>query len=159
MILSERERSEIEAEIARSFNPRAASIGALRAVQAHRGWVSDEALVEVAGMLGLSPAELESVATFYSLIYRRPVGRKVLLVCDSMVCWSLGAESLLAYLERRLGVQAGETTADGEFTLLRVACLGDCDHAPCLMLNQVQVPNVDEAVLDRILSGEMEFEG
>jgi NADH-quinone oxidoreductase subunit E len=159
MTLSDHERTEIEAEIARGFEPRAAAIGALRAVQAHRGWVSDEALVEVAGLLGMSPAELESVATFYSLIFRRPVGRKVLLVCDSMVCWSLGAESLLAYLERRLGVQAGETTADGEFTLLRVACLGDCDHAPCLMVNQTQVRDVDEAVLDRILSGEMQFEG
>jgi len=153
-MLTDAERARIEKEIADSFDRRAACIGALNAVQASRGWVSDEALREVAAMLGMTPAELESVATFYSLIFREPVGRTVLKVCDSVVCWALGAESLLEHLERKLGIKAGETTPDGEFTLLRICCLGDCDHAPCLMVNDRQVGNVNEDVLDRIVAGE-----
>lgn len=154
MALTETERAGIEKEIAESFDRRAACIGALRAVQASRAWVSDEAMREVAEMLNMTPAELESVATFYSLIFREPVGRTVLKVCDSVVCWALGAESRLAHLERKLGIKAGETTPDGEFTLLRICCLGDCDHAPCLMVNDRQVGNVTEEVLDRIVAGE-----
>ena len=153
-MLTDAERARIEKEIADSFDRRAACIGTLNAVQASRGWVSDEALREVAAMLGMTPAELESVATFYSLIFREPVGRTVLKVCDSVVCWALGAESLLEHLERKLGIKAGETTPDGEFTLLRICCLGDCDHAPCLMVNDRQVGNVNEDVLDRIVAGE-----
>ena len=153
-MLTDAERARIEKEIAESFDRRAACIGALNAMQASRGWVSDEALCEVAEMLAMTPAELESIATFYSLIFREPVGRTVLKVCDSVVCWSLGAESLLEHLERKLGIKAGETTPDGEFTLLRICCLGDCDHAPCLMLNGRQVGNVTEDVLDRLVAGE-----
>jgi NADH-quinone oxidoreductase subunit E len=152
--LTDAERAEIQREIAESFDRRAASLGVLRAVQASRGWVSDEALREVAELLEMTPAELESLATFYSLIFRRPVGRKALKVCDSVVCWMLGAESLLAHLEAKLGIRAGETPPDGEFTLLRICCLGDCDHAPCLMVNDRQVREVTVDTLDRILAGE-----
>jgi len=152
-VLTEGEKARIEREIAESFDRRAAAIGCLRAVQASRGWVSDEALKDVAAMLEMTPEELESVATFYSLIFRRPVGRKALKVCDSLACWMLGSESLLAHLEGKLGIKAGETTPDGEFTLLRICCLGDCDHAPCLMVNEEQVGNVTPELLDRIIAG------
>src|SRR5574340_171102 len=154
-MLTEAERADIDKEIGESFTRHAASIPALRAVQRHRGWISDETLREVAEYLGMAPAELENVATFYSLIFRRPVGRTLLAVCDSMVCWSLGSESLLQHLEQKLGVRAGETTPDGAFTLIRIACLGDCDHAPCMMVNETQVRDLDEAVLNRFRSDEV----
>jgi len=153
-MLSEAERGEIEAEVARSFNLRAASVGALRIVQAHRGHVSDDAIREVAALLHMTPAELEGVATFYNLIFRRPVGERVLKVCDGVVCWMLGGQSLLQHLERRLGIRAGETTPGGRFTLLPICCLGDCDHAPVMMVNDALYRNVTPELLDRILDGE-----
>ncbi len=155
-MLSEEERAEVEAELAQSYTKRAAAIGAMRIVQRHRGgWLSDEALADVAAFLEMTPTELDGIATFYYLIFRRPVGERVLMVCDSISCWQLGAESLLSYLEQRLGIKAGETTPDGRFTLLRTNCLGDCDHAPAMMVNEVQVREVTTEVLDGVLAGEM----
>jgi len=150
-VLSEVEKREIEEEIAHSHGRRAACIGALKIVQAHRGYVSDEAIQDLAPFREITPDELEGVATFYSLIFRHPVGRHVLKVCDSVVCWSLGSESLLQHLEQRLEVKAGGTTPDGRFTLLRICCLGDCDYAPVMMVDDRQVRNVTPAMLDQIL--------
>jgi len=116
-------------------NGRAAGIDALLIAQRHEGWVSDETLREVAGLLGQSVDELDSVATFFNLIYRRPVGRHVIHVCNSVCCWSAGYEGIQARLESLLGVKAGETTADGRFTLLPIVCLGVCDEAPAMMVD------------------------
>ena len=79
-------------------------------------------------MLGMSLADLESVATFYSLIFRKPVGRHVILLCDSVSCWIMGYETVRDHLRRRLGIDLGETTPDGRFTLLTIPCLGACDR-------------------------------
>ena len=102
-MLTDAERSDIESRIAESWDKRAASIPALRALQAHRGWVSDEAIRDVAAMLEMTSDELDAVATFYNLIYRHPVGRHVVKVCDGAVCWMLGGQSLLEHLEQKLG--------------------------------------------------------
>jgi NADH-quinone oxidoreductase subunit E len=83
----------------------------------------------------MSPDDLDSVATFYNLIYRKPVGRHVILLCNSVSCWIMGYDRLRERLCRRLGIQLGETTADGRFTLLPIVCLGTCDHAPALLLD------------------------
>ncbi len=135
-MLSTEEREEIRRELEGSPTGQAASIEALMVVQRHRGWVPDEALPEVAELLGLSVAELESVATFYSLIFRKPVGRHVILLCDSISCWLMGYEEIRAGLEQRLGIAAGETTPDGRFTLLTIPCLGCSDHAPAMMVDE-----------------------
>ena len=108
---------------ARYAEKRGASVEALKIVQRSRGWVSDEDLHEVAGVLEMSPDELDGVATFYNLIFRRPVGRHVILVCDSVSCWIMGYEALRDRLQARLGVRLGETTTDGRFTLLPIVCL------------------------------------
>ena len=135
-MLSPEERQEIEAELAHYPDPRAACIDALKIVQRHRGgWVSDEALNDVAERLAMSAAELDGVATFYNLIFRRPVGRHVILLCDSVSCWILGYEALREQLRTHLGIGFGETTGDGRYTLLPIACLGACDHAPVLMID------------------------
>jgi NADH-quinone oxidoreductase subunit E len=153
-VLSDDEKREIEAAVADSHDPRSACIEALRIVQAHRRWVSDEAIADLAAMLGMTRDELDNVASFYSLIFRKPVGEKVIKVCDSVVCWALGSQSLIEYLEQRLGIKAGETTPDGRFTLIPICCVGDCDHAPVLMINDTTIEDVTPEILDRIIAGE-----
>lgn len=150
-MLSAEERGEIERELGHYPDRRALSIEALRVVQRRRGWVSDEGLRDVADVLGLSPAELEGVATFYNLIFRRPVGRHVILVCDSVSCWIMGADRLREALGVRLGIGLGETTADGRFTLLPIVCLGACDRAPTLMVDADFHADVDAARIDALL--------
>ncbi|MDN3556069.1 NADH-quinone oxidoreductase subunit NuoE [Halomonas maura] len=115
--------------------PQAACIEALKIVQRRHGWVPDGAIPAIAEALGIGVAEVEGVATFYSLIFRRPVGRHVILVCDSSSCFLCGFAELRAALEERLSIGLGQTTADGRFTLLPVCCLGACDGAPALMID------------------------
>jgi len=134
-MLSEEERKEIEREIRRSREKRSASLEALRIVQKYRGWVSDE-IHDTADLLGMTPAELDGVATFYSLIFRKPVGKHVILICDTVSCWVMGYDKILEQLTQRLGIGINETSADGQFTLLQVACLGVCDHAPAMMIGE-----------------------
>jgi NADH-quinone oxidoreductase subunit E len=150
-VLSEVERRQIDALLGSYETKMAASVEAMRVVQDTRGWVSDEALEDVAGHLGLSPSYLEGLATFYSMIFRRPVGRHVIMVCDSVCCWMEGSERLVERLSERLGVVLGQTTADGRFTLLPVVCLGACDHAPAIMIDWRLHGDVTEERLDSIL--------
>ncbi len=133
--LSAAERHEIEHEISHYPDPRAASIEALKVVQKHRGWVPDAAIPAVAAMLGIPAAELEGVATFYSLIFRQPVGRHVIKLCDSISCHLTGYEALRDAFAAALGIRFGQTTRDGRFTLLPICCLGACDRGACLMID------------------------
>jgi NADH-quinone oxidoreductase subunit E len=151
-MLSHEEIAEVEALIAEYPDPRAASIEALMAVQKHRRWVSDEALRDVAALIGMSASELEGVATFYNLIYRRPVGRHVILLCDSVSCYIVGYERIRRRLEEKLGIGFGQTTRDDRFTLLPIACLGACERAPALMIDEDLHWNVDASRLDEILA-------
>jgi NADH-quinone oxidoreductase subunit E len=151
-MLTDKERNEIKLLAENAPDARSACIDALKLVQGNYGFVSDEYLKEIAGLLDMSPDELEGVATFYNLIFRRPVGRHIIRVCDSASCWVMGEESLLQHLEKRLGVNEGETTPDGRFTLLPSPCLGACDKAPVLLIGEKLYGNVTPAVLDEILS-------
>lgn len=134
-MLSQEERTEIEKELKEVPFKRAASIEALKVIQRHRGWVDDQALKDTAEFLDMTPSELDSVATFYSLIFRRPVGSHVILLCNTITCWMLGHEDILGRLTERLGVGLGQTSSDGAFTLLPVPCLGSCDQAPVMMVD------------------------
>jgi NADH-quinone oxidoreductase subunit E len=134
-MLTEKEKNEINVELAHAVTKAAVSAEALNIVQRHRGWVSDEAIKEVAGMLEMTADELDSVATFYSFIFRRPVGRHVILICDSISCWVMGYPPLLDLIKTRLGISFGETTEDKRFTLLPISCLGACDRAPAMMVD------------------------
>ncbi len=150
-MLSEVERAEIDAELAQAERPEAAWLDSLKVVQRHRRWVSDEALLDLAAHLEVAPERLEALATFYNLIFRRPVGRHVVLLCDSIVCWMLGEERLLEHLRARLGVGFGGTTADDRFTLLPIPCLGACDHAPAMWIDGTLHTDLTEARIDEIL--------
>ncbi len=134
--LSKEELAEIEAEIAHLPNRQAAAIDALKIVQGYRGWISDDSLAAIAGVLHMSTEELDSIATFYNLIFRKPVGEKVILACDSVSCWIMDGASVCQRIQEKLGIQPGETTSDGKYTLLPVTCLGDCDHAPAIMVGE-----------------------
>jgi NADH-quinone oxidoreductase subunit E len=149
-MLTEEERRDIEKEIRQSEGLKAVAIEVLKIVQKHRGWVSDE-IHDLAGILGVTPAELDSVATFYSLIYRKPVGKHVVLVCDSVSCWVMGYENILDHLSARLGIGLNETSADGQFTLLPVACLGACDRAPAMMIDEELYTDLTSEKIDVIL--------
>ena len=142
--LSEKEINAIKQEISHYEDKSAASIEALKIVQKHRGWVSDESLKATAALLELSADKLDGVATFYNLIYRRPVGKKVIHYCNSVSCWMLGSDNICATISTQLGIKPGETTEDGEYTLLPIVCLGDCDHAPVMLIGDKLHRNLDE---------------
>ena len=125
----------LQAKLAHAVHPRELAVDVMYALQDYYGYLSDEALEEAAGILGLTPLELEELATFYDFIYREPVGRYILHVCDSVVCWMHGHLDLADCLTRTLGIGMGETTPDGLFTLLVTCCIGYCDRAPAMLVN------------------------
>ena len=135
MSLSDDERREIEAALPHYPDRRAAAATAMRIVQRRRRWLSDEVLADLGEYLGMSLEELDSLATFANMLFRRPVGRHIVLVCDSFACWSLGYAELRAAIQTQLGVGLGETTSDGRFTLLPIVCLGACDRGPALIVD------------------------
>lgn len=143
---------EIEHEAGLYETRQAACIDALKIVQKHHRWVSDEAVGDIARALGMSPDAVDSVASFYNGIYRRPVGRHVILVCSSVSCWVMGYETLRTGLQAKLGIQLGQTTADGRFTLLPIQCLGDCDNAPSMMIGEDMHRKVEVSQLDEIFA-------
>jgi NADH-quinone oxidoreductase subunit E len=150
-MLSAEEINEIETESARYPTRQAVCIDAMRIVQRHRGWVSDESLRDIAAHLGMSVTDLDSVATFYNLIFRRPVGRHVIMICDSVSCWIMGYDRMREYVGKRLGISLGETTKDNRFTLLPIVCLGCCDHAPAMMVDDTLHSDLNPEKIDRVL--------
>ena len=150
-MLTPEEKEEIEAELACYPNKRAVCIDAMRIVQRHRGWVSDESLRDIAELLGMSSTDLDGVATFYNLLFRKPVGRHVILFCDSVSCWIMGCDRVRESLSEQLGITPGGTTADNRFTVLPIVCLGACDHAPVMMVDSDLHEDLDPKKLDRIL--------
>ena len=156
--LSNTELDEINVEIAHAPYPHAVAIDALKIVQFHRGWVSDESLRAIARHLQMSADELESIATFYNLIFRRPVGDKVILLCNSVTCWMKGYDRLRASINQQLKIGLGETSSDNQYTLLPVTCLGACDKAPVMMVGDELHQNLDEAALQAIFRSQQEAE-
>ena len=147
--LTEIEIGEIEREIQHLPDRQSAAIDALKIVQVHRGWISDNSLAAIAQLLGMSVDELDGIATFYNLIYRQPVGENVILFCDSVSCWLMDGEKVCKKLSEKLAIEFGQTSADNKYTLLPVTCLGDCDHAPAMMVgdelhHDLTVDNLDE---------------
>jgi NADH-quinone oxidoreductase subunit E len=150
-MLTRDEINEIDAEAARYPNREAVCIDALKIVQRHRGWVSDESVRDIAGHLGMSPTDVDSVATFYNLIFRKPVGHHVIMICDSVSCWITGYDRMRKHLQERLGIELGETTPDNRFTLLPIVCLGCCDHAPAMMVDRDLHGDLDPEKIDKEL--------
>jgi NADH-quinone oxidoreductase subunit E len=149
-------KKELEARVASAITPREAAVDVMKEVQNHYGWLTDEGVVEAAEIIGLSPLQVEELATFYEMIYRRPVGKKVIKVCESISCWTMGNEELMAHLAKRLGVEPGETTTDGVYTLLPCSCLGNCGCAPAMMVGENMYEKLTPEKADEILEKEKE---
>jgi NADH-quinone oxidoreductase subunit E len=150
-MLTVEEKKEIDEAIHVVPYKQAACIEALKVVQNHRKWVSDESLKDIAAYMEMTTEELDSVATFYNLIFRKPVGRHIILVCDSISCWVMGYESLRDELTKLIGIKLGETSADNRFTMLPNPCLGTCDCAPAMMIDNDLYRNITLDQLNDIL--------
>ena len=148
-------RQELEARVAAAITPREAAVDVMKELQRHYGWLTDEAVEEAAAILGLSTLQVEELATFYEMIYRRPVGRRVIHVCDSISCWSVGCDRIMAHLRERLGVEPGGTTTDGMFTLIPCACLGNCGEGPTMMIGDTLHGLLTPERVDEILCTEL----
>lgn len=152
-MLSEESRAEIRK--IRNEYPAAESaiLPALqRAQRDHDGWLPTEAIDEVAEALGLPPTRVGAVASFYTMLHRKPVGRHVIYICTNVSCSLLGAEHLRDYIGSKLGIRPGETTPDGQFTLEEVECLGSCGTAPMMQVDDAYHENLTEAKIDRLLA-------
>ena len=150
-MLTEEELKEIDEHAKQYPQKRAACIEALKVVQRKRRWISDESLNDIAKVLDMTSDELDSVATFYNLVFRKPVGRHVILICDNVSCWIMSFEKILEHIQKKLAVKFGETTKDDKYTLLPIQCLGTCDHAPALMIDNDLHRDLTIEKIDEIL--------
>ncbi len=151
-MLSDKAKSEIQQLKARYPHPNSALLPALALAQKEHGWLSPEVLEEVAEVMGLLPAQVGSVASFYTMFNRRPVGKYLVQVCTNVACSLLGAEHIVEHLKRQLGINVGETTPDGLFTLLEVECLGSCGTAPVMQINDKYYENLTAEKVNQILA-------
>jgi NADH-quinone oxidoreductase subunit E len=131
--------------------PRSALIPLCHLAQEQDGWLDPEAMEHIAELLGMTPAEVLGAASFYEMFKRHPVGRHMVNICTSISCFLMGADELLAHAEEALGVRAGGTTADGEFTLESYECQAACTEAPCLQVNYRFFYRVTPDEFDRLV--------
>ncbi len=144
-------RQELSDHCTHYANRRVGLIWVMQQLQAHYdGWLPDHAIYEAADIVGVSAPEVEGVATFFNWFFRQPVGKKIIVTCDSISCYLGGCDNNLEHLENKLGIRLGETTPDGEYTLLPIVCLGNCDKAPCMMVGDDLHSNVTPEMLDSL---------
>lgn len=152
--LSAELRQKLEQSIITRYpTRRAALLPVLHTLQHEHGWLPHQAIAEAAEFLGVAPAEAMDTASFYEEFWLRPKGKYVIWVCQSLSCELLGSTSLLAKLKTRLGIEVGETTDDGKFTLMSVECLGSCGTAPCALVNEKLHENISLDNYESILAG------
>ncbi|MDE5285753.1 MAG: NADH-quinone oxidoreductase subunit NuoE, partial [Buchnera aphidicola] len=114
-------------------------------------WISDPAIYAIAKILKINPIEIESIATFYSQIFRKPIGRNLIRYCDSVVCYITGYKKVEKTLKKILQINIGETTSDKRFTLLPICCLGNCDKGPTLMINDDVYSHINSGLVLNLL--------
>ena len=137
---------------AHADHPREMAVDVLYALQNHYGYLCDEAVEVAADHLGMTPLEVEELATFYDFLYREPVGRYVIHVCDGVVCWMHRVDGVFRHLQDSLGIGIGQTTPDGMFTILPTACIGDCQNAPGMLVNGKYYGRLTNEKIDAILA-------
>ena len=151
-MIPEELRQSLQKHIDDVDHPRELAVDVMFAIQDYYGSLTDEGAREAAELLDMTPLEIDQLATFYTFIYREPVGKYVIHVCDSVVCWMNGYDTVRDYLCRKLGIQPGETTSDGLFTLLTVCCIGYCDRSPAMLINRKAYGNLTTEKIDEILA-------
>jgi NADH-quinone oxidoreductase subunit E len=156
-VLSEELRREAEAIVARYPNSRSATLPLLFLVQSVEGYVSEDGMREVAELLGLTPAQVLAAGSFYTMLKKKPQGEYLVSVCRNITCTHMGARRVIAALAERLGIEPGETTSDGVFSLEAAECLATCDGAPSLQINYEDFYNVTPedavALVDELAAG------
>ena len=150
-MLSETACQQIQALIAKYPRKRSALIPSLQLAQNEAGYISQDTVCEIAGMFGLAPNEVYEVVSFYTMLYKQPVGKYVIQVCTNISCLLCDAEEILAHLVQRLGIKPGETTPDRKYTLLEVECLGSCGTSPVIQINEDYYEDLTPEKLNRIL--------
>jgi NADH-quinone oxidoreductase subunit E len=150
-MLPDQIREDLRRQISAVEHPRELAVDVMFALQDHYGYLSDAAVEEMVSLLGMTPLEVEELATFYTFIYRQPVGKYVIHLCDSLICWMGDYASIRDYLCRKLSVGLGDTTADGLFTLLPVCCIGYCDRSPAMLINRKVYGPLTPEKIDAIL--------
>ncbi len=150
-MLTDIERRELEGALKHYPDKRAGAIDALLILQRRRGWISDDSLLDIAQFLGMTGEDVDSIATFYNLIFRKPVGRHVAFLCDSISCWIMGYEQVRAQIRKSFDIELGQTTRDGRLTFLPIACLGHCERAPAMMIDQDMYGDVTPEKVESIV--------
>ena len=156
-MISEQAKQRMRDLAARYPVARSAVMPSLHMVQQEEGYITDEGLQAVAEALNMTTDDVESVATFYTMYYQQPKGKKVIKVCNSISCYLRNCDALIEHLQQRLGIKPGETTPDGKFTLMTVECLASCTTAPALQVNDEFVENVTIESANALLA-ELEHE-
>lgn len=158
MSMSPEAREECERIIARYPSRRSAMLPVLWIAQREYGYITEEAMKEVAEILGVRPVEVADVVSFYFMFRDKPVGRHIISVCGTLSCALLGSRMLLKHLEEKLGIRAGQTTPDGMFTLEVVECIGACADAPCVAVDYYHqykcTPEKLDDLIERLRKGE-----
>jgi NADH-quinone oxidoreductase E subunit len=144
-------RARAEELLALYPHPRSALIPICHLAQEQDGWLTPDAIAEVAALVGLTPAEVEGTASFYDMLHTEPVGTYVVSICTNIACMLGGAYELLEHAEQTLGVRAGGTSADGTFTLEEAECLADCGRAPACQVNHRFFGGLDAEGFDRLV--------
>ena len=158
-MLREQRADEVRTIVARYPEKRSAILPLLEMAQAVEGYVSGPAMEEIGDILGLTPSYVHSVATFYTMLHMSPVGKRRLYICQTLACALAGAEELVAACEKRLGIEVGQTTADGKTSLFTMECLGSCGTAPVVMVdNQRYYESVDVKKLNELIEQPFEDE-
>ena len=147
-------KKKLKKIVEKAHNHREALVDVIMECQQHTRWLDDDHVKDIAEITGYSPLQIDELTTFYNLMFRRPVGKRVMLLCDSISCTMMGSESLVSYLCQKLDIEMGGTTQDGVFTLLPICCLGNCGHAPAMLLNGKLYGNLTPEKIDAILEEE-----
>jgi len=150
-MLSEATCRQIQTMMDKYPRKRSALIPALQLAQKENGYLSPETLCEIARMFSLTPNEVNEVASFYTMFYKKPVGKYVVQVCTNISCLLCNAEQIMEHLTRRLRIRPGETSPDKKYTLIEVECLGSCGTSPVIQINETYYENLTPEKLDRIL--------
>ncbi len=144
-------QAEIDALLQRYPNKRAGLIPVLHRVQERFGYLSEGAMVSVGNRLELAPSYVADIVSFYSMLRTQPVGKYHIELCQTLSCALLGADSLADYLVEKLGIGFGEVTADGKFSLGKVECVGACEQAPAMLVNNELYGNLNKQRLDEVI--------
>lgn len=151
---SENLKKRLKKIVAEAHNPREALVDVIMEYQRHTHWLNEDHIKDIGEITELSPLQIDELTTFYNLMFRKPVGKRVILICDSISCTMMGSDTIVDYLCKKLDIKLGGTTQDGIFTLIPICCLGNCGEAPAMLIGGKLHGNLIPEKIDAILEAE-----